>query len=183
MRPGRRLAPYSARRRSSTTPAPAASSRTAATANAIVEAPVLLRPLGSVASTLPFGLGLTAGFCGSGLVDGLLRAGLLAIDLHQSLPGGLQRGKRVSHLGGSRVLVGGDLLRSVEGGLELVRAGLAIRLGELAGLRDHLVQSRLVGGLDSHLEGLREVRALERHRHRDLAGRSERLRQINRLTG
>ena len=65
MRPGRRLAPYSARRRSSTTPAPAASSRTAATANAIVEAPVLLRPLGSVASTLPFGLGLTAGFCGA----------------------------------------------------------------------------------------------------------------------
>lgn len=50
----------------------------------------------------------------------LLRAGLLAINLHQSLPGGLQRGKRVSHLGGSRVLVGGDLLRSVEGGLELV---------------------------------------------------------------
>jgi len=42
----------------------------AATANAIVEAPVLLRPLSSVASTLPFGLGLTAGFCGSGLVDG-----------------------------------------------------------------------------------------------------------------
>lgn len=113
----------------------------------------------------------------------LLRAGLLAINLHQSLPGGLQRGKRVSHLGGSRVLVGGDLLRSVEGGLELVRAGLAIRLGELAGLRDHLVQSCLVGELDSHLEGLREVRALERHRHRDLAGRSERLRWINRLTG
>ena len=118
-----------------------------------------------------------------GLGGRLLRSGLLAINLHQSLPGGLQRGKRVSHLGGSRVLVGGDLLRSVEGGLELVRAGLVIRLGELAGLRDHLVQSRLVGGLDSRLEGLREVRALERHRHRDLAGRSERLRQINRLTG
>lgn len=45
----------------------------------------------------------------------------------------LRLGKRVSHLGGSRVLVGGDLLRSVEGGLELVRAGLVIRLGELAG--------------------------------------------------
>lgn len=59
----------------------------------------------------------------------LLRVGLLAINLHQSLPGGLQRGKRVSHLGGSRVLVGGDLLRSVEGGLKLVRAGLVIRLG------------------------------------------------------
>ena len=55
--------------------APAASSRTAATANAIVEAPVLLRPLGSVASTLPFRLGLTAGFCGSGLVDGSCGSG------------------------------------------------------------------------------------------------------------
>ncbi len=157
MRAGRRLAPYSARRRSSTTPAPAASSRTAATANAIVEAPVLLRPLGSVASTLPFGLGLTAGFCGAASAS--------------------------ATWAGVAPSVGGDLLRSVEGGLELVRAGLVIRLGELAGLRDHLVQSRLVGRLDSRLEGLREVRALERHRHRDLAGRSERLRQINRLTG
>ncbi len=62
----------------------------------------------------------------------LLRSGLLAINLHQSLPGAA-RGKRVSHLGGSRVLVGGDLLRSVEGGLELVRAGLVLVLGQLFG--------------------------------------------------
>lgn len=38
----------------------------------------------------------------------------------------LRRGKRVSHLGGSRVLVGGDLLRSVEGGLELSEPASAI---------------------------------------------------------
>lgn len=109
----------------------------------------------------------------------LLRAGLLAINLHQSLPGGLQRGKRVSHLGGSRVLVGGDLLRSVEGGLELVRAGLALVLGQLLGGGDRVVQRGLVGGLDAHFEGLGVLGVLERHRERGLADLRERLRVIH----
>ncbi len=109
----------------------------------------------------------------------LLRAGLLAINLHQSLPGGLQRGKRVSHLGGSRVLVGGDLLRSVEGGLELVRAGLVLVLGQLLGGGDRVVQRGLVGGLDAHFEGLGVLGVLERHRERGLADLRERLRVIH----
>lgn len=109
----------------------------------------------------------------------LLRSGLLAINLHQSLPGGLQRGKRVSHLGGSRVLVGGDLLRSVEGGLELVRAGLVLVLGQLLGGGDRVVQRGLVGGLDAHFEGLGVLGVLERHRERGLADLRERLRVIH----
>lgn len=109
----------------------------------------------------------------------LLRAGLLAINLHQSLPGGLQRGKRVSRLGGSRVLVGGDLLRSVEGGLELVRAGLVLVLGQLLGGGDRVVQRGLVGGLDAHFEGLGVLGVLERHRERGLADLRERLRVIH----
>lgn len=109
----------------------------------------------------------------------LLRAGLLAINLHQSLPGGLQRGKRVSHLGGSRVLVGGDLLRSVEGGLELVRAGLVLVLSQLLGGGDRVVQRGLVGGLDAHFEGLGVLGVLERHRERGLADLRERLRVIH----
>lgn len=109
----------------------------------------------------------------------LLRAGLLAINLHQSLPGGLQRGKRVSHLGGSRVLVGGDLLRSVEGGLELVRAGLVLVLGQLLGGGDRVVQRGLVGGLDAHFEGLGVLGVLERHREHGLADLRERLRVIH----
>ena len=123
-----------------------------------------------MASTLPFGLGLTAGSCGPGF---------FAINLHQSLPGGLQRGKRVSHLGGSRVLVGGDLLRSVEGGLELVRAGLVLVLGQLLGGGDRVVQRGLVGGLDAHFEGLGVLGVLERHRERGLADLRERLRVIH----
>ena len=109
----------------------------------------------------------------------LLRAGLLAINLHQSLPGGLQRGKRVSHLGGSRVLVGGDLLRSVEGGLERIPAGLVLVLGQLFGGGDRVVQRGLVGGLDAHFEGLGVLGVLERHRERGLADLRERLRVIH----
>lgn len=109
----------------------------------------------------------------------LLRAGLLAINLHQSLPGGLQRGKRVSRLGGSRVLVGGDLLRSVEGGLERIPAGLVLVLGQLFGGGDRVVQRGLVGGLDAHFEGLGVLGVLERHRERGLADLRERLRVIH----
>lgn len=114
-----------------------------------------------------------------GLGGQLLRLGLLAINLHQSLPGGLQRGKRVSHLGGSRVLVDGDLLRSVEGGLERIPAGLVLVLGQLFGGGDRVVQRGLVGGLDAHFEGLGVLSVLERHRERGLADLRERLRVIH----
>ena len=174
MRPGRRLAPYSARRRSSTTPAPVASSRTAATANAIVEAPVLLRPLGSVASTLPFGLGLTAGFCGPGFSPSTFTRAFRAACSAASASAawaGVASSSAATFFAASKAASNSS------------EPDLQSGSDELTGLRDHLVQSCLVDGLDSHLEGLREVRALERHRHRDLAGRSERLRQINRLTG
>ncbi len=164
---------------SSTTPTPAAREQErASTANAIVEAPVLLRPLVSAASTLPFGLGLTAGFCGSGLVDGSCGPGFRHRPSPRAFRAACSAASASATWAESPRLVGGDLLRSVEGGLNASQPDSYLSSVSFSAAAIALFSVVLSAALTS-LRGLGVLGVLERHRERGLADLRERLRVIH----